>query len=192
VSLSCSDPNGDPVTVNAPAVTASGLLGAVDQATQSVLYSPTKGYAGTDGFTYTATAKGVTSPPALVSIAVKPDTSVKLRIRTGTLQLTSDGRAKVKLTCPASETSGPCSGELKVRTRGKVQYAGRNRVVLLATASYSIRAGRTKAVVVKFSGPIMRLLRTKPAARQLRLVATVKDGAGNHAIVTRLATLRLP
>ena len=203
LQLSCSDPNGDAVTINAPAQSSAGQLGAVDQATGTVLFSPLNGYSGPDTFTYTATAKGVTSVPATVSLTVQPappppppppapDTQVTLTIGTKTLTLNDKSKATVKLTCPTAEKSGPCTGTLKVKTRGKVPVDGKKKVVVLATAKFSVATGTTKAVTIKLSTKYAKLVRKVADARKLKLVAKVKDTVGNKATVTTKATLKLP
>ena len=52
---------------------------------------------------------------------------------------------------PATEANGPCTGNLKVKTRGKVPVDGKKKVVVLGSATYSVKAGTTKKVVVKLS-----------------------------------------
>jgi hypothetical protein len=194
IQLSCSDANGDEMSITAPAQSTHGLLGAVDQATDQVTYSPISGFSGSDSFTYTATAKGVTSAPATVTLAVQqgPDTSVTLTIGTKKLKLNDKHKGKVKLTCPATEESAPCTGKLRVKTRGTVSFQGKKKVVTLATANFSIAAGATKRIRVKFSDKMVELVTKNPDARKLRLVAKVKDTAGNKATVRKKATLRLP
>ena len=72
VPLSCSDPNGDPITnltISQPPV--NGSLAGVDQTAKTVRYSPSLGFSGGDAFEYTGTANGVASAPARVTLNVK-------------------------------------------------------------------------------------------------------------------------
>jgi hypothetical protein len=187
IQLSCSDPNGDALTVavSAPAV---GDLGRVKNDTVTVNYRPVAGYVGPDSFTYTATAKGVTSAPATVSLKVRP----VLTIRTRTLRLNAKHKAKVRLICPAIDKSGPCTGKLRIKTRDKVRFDGTLRVVTLATARFSLAAGTTRSIRLVFSDRMVQLLERKAGARKLKLVAKVKDALGNKATIRKKARLALP
>ena len=69
-SWSCTDPDGDPVTLETVAGPAHGTLGAIDQGTDSVVYTPDPGYTGADSFTYRASDGTLTGPAATVSIDV--------------------------------------------------------------------------------------------------------------------------
>ena len=67
------------------------------------------------------------------------DQSVSLTIKGGKIKLNAKGKAKVALTCPATEANGPCTGNLKVKTRSKVPVGGKKKVVVLGSATYSVR-----------------------------------------------------
>ena len=187
IRLSCSDPNGDAVTV-AVSPPEEGHLGRVKQDTLTVNYRPVAGYTGRDSFTYTASARGVTSAPATVSLKVRP----ALGIRTTTLRLNAKDKAKVRLTCPVIDEAGPCTGKLKVKTHGQVRFDGRFRVVTLGLAKFSVAAGTTKSIRVEFSDSMVRLLERHPDARKLKLVAKVKRGTDDKATIRERATLELP
>ncbi len=70
IQLACTDPDGDPVTLETVAGPAHGTLGAVDQGTDQVVYTPDPSYTGTDAFTYRATDGTLAGPAATVSIVV--------------------------------------------------------------------------------------------------------------------------
>jgi hypothetical protein len=70
VGLACDEPNGEPVTFAIAQSPAHGKLGAIDQAQRTVAYTPTPGYTGTDGFTFTGTDGANASAPATVGITV--------------------------------------------------------------------------------------------------------------------------
>jgi 6-phosphogluconolactonase (cycloisomerase 2 family) len=72
ISLSCSDPNGDPLTLVIAGQPGHGGTGSINQAAAQVPYTPTSGYAGADSFSYGATANGEDSPAATVSLDVLP------------------------------------------------------------------------------------------------------------------------
>ena len=64
IQLACTDPDGDPVTLEPVAGPAHGTLGAIDQSTDQVVYTPEAGYTGTDSFTYRATDGTLPGPAA--------------------------------------------------------------------------------------------------------------------------------
>jgi hypothetical protein len=73
VPLTCSDANGDPLTLAVTSQPLNGSLGgggAIDGATKTVRYNPPLGFTGPDSFTYTAKGRGVTSPAARVTLNV--------------------------------------------------------------------------------------------------------------------------
>ena len=70
VQLSCSDPSGRALTLAIVTGPAHGTLGAIDQAAQTVQFTPAAGYSGADSLTYNATAGGQSSNTATVTITV--------------------------------------------------------------------------------------------------------------------------
>ena len=70
IQLACSDPEGDPVTLELVAGATHGHVGAIDQGTDQIVYTPDDGYSGADSFTYRATDGRATGPAATVTLAV--------------------------------------------------------------------------------------------------------------------------
>lgn len=85
VQLSCSDPDGDPVTYEIVSQPAKGSLGSVQGST--VTYGPFLGTTGTDTFTYRARAAGVPSDRATATIDV---------VAGGDDEACAEARAKLK------------------------------------------------------------------------------------------------
>ena len=79
-----------------------------------------------------------------------------------------------------------------MKTRGKVPVGDKRRVVVLATAKYSVPAGTSKKVVLKLSTRSRVLLLTVAAASKVVLVAKVRDTVGNKATIKTKAKLPLP
>jgi DNA-binding beta-propeller fold protein YncE len=71
ITLPCSDPNGDPVTIEITREPAHGTLGAP---AASVGYTPDGGWTGVDTFTYRAGADGKYSAPARATVLTSPAT----------------------------------------------------------------------------------------------------------------------
>ena len=69
ITLSGSDPDGDPVTY---AVAASPAHGTLSGTAPNVTYTPAPNYNGTDSFTFTVRDGQLESLPAIVSITVNP------------------------------------------------------------------------------------------------------------------------
>src|SRR5262249_5938128 len=67
-TLSCTDPNGDPLTYSLVAGSAHGTV-ALD-ASGAFTYTPATGYSGSDSFTYRAGDGTLFSPPATVTITI--------------------------------------------------------------------------------------------------------------------------
>jgi DNA-binding beta-propeller fold protein YncE len=73
VPLTCTDANGDALTLAITRQpTAGTLAGAIDTANNTIRYNPPLGFVGADSFQYAATGQGVQSPPATVTLDVRP------------------------------------------------------------------------------------------------------------------------
>ena len=70
VPLSCTDRNGDALTLSIAGQPNAGQLGAIDTAGARVFYNPFGGFTGADAFKYRAFAGGQTSNTATVSLNV--------------------------------------------------------------------------------------------------------------------------
>ena len=75
IQLACSDPEGDPITLEKVAGPSHGTLGAIDQGTDQAVYTPTAGFNGADSFTYRATDGSATGATATVTLErhARPD-----------------------------------------------------------------------------------------------------------------------
>ena len=71
VPLSCSDVDGDSVTIEVVSGPAHGALGTIDQDADTVTFDPDPGFAGEDSFEIRAVANGIPSAAATVSITVE-------------------------------------------------------------------------------------------------------------------------
>ena len=69
--LSCSDADGDPLTMSVAAGSPHGTLSAINQVDDSLVFTPGRNFLGTTNFTYVAvSANGVRSAPATVRVTV--------------------------------------------------------------------------------------------------------------------------
>jgi hypothetical protein len=72
VPLRCTDPDGDSLVLSPVSRPSRGTLGDVDQAHDTVVYTPRAGEQGTDEFTYRANDARADSAPATVRLAIAP------------------------------------------------------------------------------------------------------------------------
>ena len=94
------------------------------------------------------------------------------------LRLSRSGVARVRVACPAA-ARGNCTGVLRL-------VSGNRR---LGSRRFSIAAGRTEAVNVKFTNAARRSLRTRKSMR-VQVIADAKDGAGGRVSNTARITVR--
>jgi hypothetical protein len=70
IPLTCSDRNGDAIVRSIVVPPAAATLGGINQAAQSVFYSPFSGFSGTDHFAFRGTAAGLAGPAATITVNV--------------------------------------------------------------------------------------------------------------------------
>jgi DNA-binding beta-propeller fold protein YncE len=128
------------------------------------------------------------APPALPGAgppAPSADKDVKVEILGKRVQLNRKGIGRLRMRCPASEQSPPCSGKVVLRTRKPVAsgsaHGSKRRPATLASARFKIGAGATAKVKVKLGTKPLALLRQNASARKAVAIANVKDGAGNSS-----------
>jgi hypothetical protein len=109
-------------------------------------------------------------------------TGPKVKISGARVRLTRTGVAKVRLRCRRSESAGPCSGRLKLATRGGLRL-GSKRFKLVPGVSKRVRVklGRSKRALVADRGRL-----------KARAKARAHDRLGNVASSRRTFTLRAP
>jgi uncharacterized delta-60 repeat protein len=122
-------------------------------------------------------------------LARGPDRAVTIRVLGRRLRVSRRGIARLRLHCPRSEQSPPCAGRVLLMTRTKLRLAGRSAVrrrrVVLARGRFSIGAGRTRVVRLRFGGRKLRLLRRNRRARRAIAIVRVRDAAGNRRTVRK-------
>ena len=105
----------------------------------------------------------------------------------GKVQVDGHGFGRVRLTCPASEQSPPCSGTAAVEDRdtgGRLPRQVR-RPVAFAKAKFKLGAGKTKKITVHLGSEKADLIRVEPRSRRVLAMARVADAAGNHGVAKR-------
>lgn len=99
------------------------------------------------------------------------DTTLRMRLGKGKLFVNGKGKTKVRLTCPSSEASPPCSGKVKLTGR------------FSSSAKFKIGAGKTKAVVLRLPKGALDFLEENPTKRKVRVVVRARDAAGNQQVI---------
>lgn len=207
ISLPCADANGDPLERVVQVAPQHGALGSIAQADGTVTYFPADGYTGPDSFTFAASDGAVGSAPATIAIQVVAPgtpppppppapvdtTGPALAIAKGPVRLTAKGVARIRVTCPAGESS--CTGRVSLVSARKLDRDGKGpakpRLVPLGKASLVLGGGivRTLAVTVPAAG---RALLAARGSLRVRVTATATDAAGNRGTATRTLTLLPP
>jgi RTX calcium-binding nonapeptide repeat (4 copies) len=119
-------------------------------------------------------------PPGPVSPAVKAAT-----VRSTTLRASRTRKSiPIALACPTGAPT--CKGKLTLKTASKVKLGQRRKTVTVATASYTISAGKKKTVSLKVSRDGRSLLKR---VRKVKVRLTVAPSGGGKA-ATKTLTLR--
>jgi hypothetical protein len=109
-------------------------------------------------------------------------TGPRIRILGTPVRVTRAGVAIVRLRCRRSERSGPCSGRLRLATRGGVR---------LSSERFKLSPGRPKRLRVKLGRRGRSLVADRGRVR-VQAVVRARDRLGNVARSSRSVTLRAP
>jgi Big-like domain-containing protein/FG-GAP repeat protein len=163
VTLSCTGPEGQPLSYAIAGGPRHGGVGSINQATGAITYVSQPGFIGTDTFTYTASGAGGTSQPATVTVTVPPfpPTCQNVASKTppggGTAVLTLSCQASPGVAISYSVTAKPGHGTLSAidQTSGNVDYVsnlgfhGTDQFTYVATDS----GGRSNAAHASITIP---------------------------------------
>jgi hypothetical protein len=114
-----------------------------------------------------------------------------LRIAGKPVRVTKDGLARIRLSCPSSEASGPCSGELRLRGRVRMQVGRHSKLRWIAfgkSVEYSISPARSKVIGIALNKLALDLI--GEASYGTRASTEVSDARGNEALVSKDLVLR--
>ncbi|MCW2527579.1 MAG: tandem-95 repeat protein [Pseudonocardiales bacterium] len=103
VTLTGSDPDNNPLTFSVATQPSNGTLTGTGA---NLTYHPNPGYFGFDSFTYTANDGQLTSPPATVSIVIKPVTTCTPTTPSVDTKVYANAKAVSKLVAPKLTTVG--------------------------------------------------------------------------------------
>ncbi|MFL5843090.1 MAG: Ig-like domain-containing protein [Solirubrobacteraceae bacterium] len=192
VTLTCSDPNGDAVSITAGSA-SHGTVGPVSAG--KATYTPAAGYSGADAFTFSASdgtngssaataalTVGAAPPPVITPPVVKPPPAPALLSKTA--KVDKKGRFVLRLRCAAGGAA--CRGVLKLRTATAVSAAKKKHVLALASKTYDVAAGKTVRVRLTLSAKGRTLLKRK---RSVKTLATFAPAGGTKK-TTRKLTLK--
>jgi hypothetical protein len=115
------------------------------------------------------------------------DGELAMQLAKGRLFLNRKGRVRVRLTCPASEASPPCSGKVELRAPLlRILIGGRRDsrpVPHYPTARFELRAGAMRALRIQPAKSVVELLRKSPRPRKVRVIVRAADAAGNTQLL---------
>jgi Subtilase family/Bacterial Ig domain len=107
IDLVCADPDGTPLELSVVDAPDHGSLDAIDQSTDTVVYTPDDGYTGPDSFTYKASDGTADSAPATVTLEVTPAPNRAPDCDdVGPLQVVHGGTREVALKCSDPDGDG--------------------------------------------------------------------------------------
>jgi DNA-binding beta-propeller fold protein YncE len=177
IPLTCSDPNGDPITRTIVSGPSNGKLAAPNP-NGSVLYTPRVRFGGADSFAFSASDGTLSSGTALAGLSVTPDT-IRPRISSAAVS-------------PRTFAVGASAAALKRTTTFRYRLSERARMVITIQRRRGKRfvkvgrltqSGKPGANKLRFKGKIRRRA-LKPGSYRAALAAT--DPAGNRSKQRRL------
>ena len=170
VALSCTDQGGAALTYAIDANPAHGALSAVNQTSNSVIYTPAAGFKGTDGFTYHATSVNGSSEVVAASIGVGTAPAVTPAISS----------AKLTNTTFAVDTKGKAETPVAAATKPKPAKKGTTFQFKLNEAArvlYTIElAGSGRSVKGKCVKPSKSNRKAKKCTRFTRVGRFAQNG----------------
>ncbi|MCB1128092.1 MAG: hypothetical protein KDM81_16485, partial [Verrucomicrobiae bacterium] len=107
---------------------------------------------------------------------ITEDSKVHAKLQNRKLKLNRAGQTTLRLRCQVAEISGPCTGNLVLRTNGGL---------VAARGKFTVNAGETGAITVKLSKRARKALRKASGAPRLKAVVKARDLAGNKRTLTR-------
>jgi len=181
VPLECSDPNGDPLELSVESGPAHGSIGAIDQASRSVVYTPDAGFAGSDYFSVRAIADGKQSELATAVIQVGASGAAGPPGTPGPAGLPGPVTERLLALLAADRYRVRSGRPLRVRfaasAAGRIQLELRKGARRLATKRRSLRrAGDGVLEVYARRTGSRRGRRLAPGTYVLRLTMTGRDG----------------
>jgi len=118
VELACSGPVGLPLSYAIVSGPAHGTLGAINQTTAIVPYTPVPGYTGTDQFTYHASGADGVSSTATATITIPRGPASKVRLNP-TINYAYDPGRKSTLFTALFLTGVPSAARVDISCHGK-------------------------------------------------------------------------
>ena len=112
----------------------------------------------------------------------------RIKIAKRRLRLSRRGLVRLRIRCPGSEASGPCSGKVKLKTTRRLRRGNR---VTLGGRRFSISVGASTRISVKLSKRNRRLA-ARLGRLRTRATARASDRLGNTATTSRTLTLVAP
>jgi hypothetical protein len=157
-------------------------------------------------FKTAAASSGGSPPPEIKPVekppVVPPEGGVKdekttkfvpiVKLTGSAMSVSPSGGFSLKLSCPAEETS--CAGTVTLKTaaavNASVAHSAKKAILTLATASFSISAGKLKVISLHLSAKARKLL-AKTHSLRAKVTILAHDTHGASHTTTAIVTLRL-
>ena len=181
VALSCTDADGDAVTLEVVVGPRHGKLGAIAGGT--VTYTPAAGYSGADAFTFRAGDGTATSAPATISLTVKPRLTDPVTGTAGGDTTDAGAPSGGSTPPPPADTKPPAATVTAVRRQALAKVLGKG----LAIAVKLDEAGTVK-VTLTVDARTARRLRLAPKAKKPVVIGALTRplGAGGGTMTVKL------
>jgi Bacterial Ig domain len=194
IPLTCSDADGDPMTLSTVSPPSTGAVSGYDQGARTVDFAPAPGFLGTVSFSFKATSYGHDSAPATVTIEVKEPAVAHPGAFGAETQVTlalAKRRIPAAGPLPVVVSNGndfAVGGTLAGKTKGKVGPKG--KPVKLGAKRFTAPA--KGKVTVQLTLPTkLRSELLRKGRLSLLLSAKAGDPAGNTRTVTQAVTPKL-
>lgn len=124
--------------------------------------------------------------------AIRYTRSAFLAIPGKRLRLSRGRVVKAKLGCPATVTSAPCKGVVRLKTWRAIRPGAKRRAMLFAKRRFKVSAGETKRVRLRLRRRKAKLVRKRRRARKVVMSARFRDEETRAVTVRKKMKLALP
>ncbi|MDQ1679632.1 MAG: large repetitive protein, partial [Frankiaceae bacterium] len=196
VTLSCTDGDGDPLTLSIVSGPGHGTVGAVDQAAKSVTYTPASAFSGADSFTFKANDGKADSNAATISLTVAAPVVIPPGAIGKAIKLPPPGIIKTVLNgnTPASANFGtgvcPPACFIVIQLFPAGQAPTTAKASPYGKKSFRVAPGKKVPLTVKLTKKATAQLKKKGKLKITAVIKTV-DAAGHTTTIRRNYTLKV-
>jgi hypothetical protein len=200
-NATASDPDGDAIdsfswafsdSGTATGNAASHAFSALGVHTGTVTVKDSAGLSGSSSASVEVVPAPTPTPTPTVTPKPPDTTGPNVLVKGGSLKVDKKRKAKVTITCPASEPA-PCQIAIDAKSAKKIAFkkGKRKKVQALGKGSGSVPAGKSATVTLTLSKAAFSYLKKKKKLAAT-LSVTAKDAAGNPTKSSAKVTLKAP